>query len=371
MSAPSHADVLVVGGGLAGAAAAIDIARAGRQVVLLEKSRSAHHKVCGEFLSAEALHYLARLGVDVDALGAVPIRRVRLFSRGLLAETPMPFAAKSLTRMCLDEVLLQRAAAAGVEVRRGSTVDRMEQDTAGWRVDVREGSPVLASEVVLATGKHDLRGQPRGPGMQGNLVGMKMYFRLSPQQAHALGEAVELALFPGGYAGLQPVEEGAANLCLVVTSAMLRRVGGGWPALLHHLTTTSPVLAERLEGATALLAAPLAISAIPYGYVCSASRDGAWRVGDQAAVIPSFCGDGMSIALHSGCLAAHALQKGQSASAFQAELAGQLRTRVRFATRISQLLVRLPLATEPVRWCPSLLSTMAFGTRIPERHLLA
>ena len=65
-------EAIVVGGGLAGSAFAIELARQNRRVVILERSLGPHHKVCGEFLSAEAQALLAGLGVDVWELGARP-----------------------------------------------------------------------------------------------------------------------------------------------------------------------------------------------------------------------------------------------------------------------------------------------------------
>ena len=69
---------LIVGGGLAGSMLAMRLAGAGREVTLLEKERCAHHKVCGEFLSREAVAYLRQAGVDPLELGAVSIDSVRL-----------------------------------------------------------------------------------------------------------------------------------------------------------------------------------------------------------------------------------------------------------------------------------------------------
>jgi flavin-dependent dehydrogenase len=83
------------------------------------------------------------------------------------------------------------------------------------------------------------------------------------------------------------------------------------------------------------------VSAIPYGYVCAAS-DGVWALGDQAAVIPSFTGDGMSIALHSGCLAVAMYLRGDTADQFQHKLRGELTSQVALATLVSRGLVWRP-----------------------------
>ncbi|WP_310475146.1 FAD-dependent monooxygenase, partial [Sandarakinorhabdus sp.] len=82
---------LIVGGGLAGAAAAIDLARAGLPPLLLEREAYAHDKICGEFLSGEAVKALAGLGVDARALGAVPITRVEINAGHRQAAAALPF----------------------------------------------------------------------------------------------------------------------------------------------------------------------------------------------------------------------------------------------------------------------------------------
>ncbi|MFJ5489439.1 FAD-dependent oxidoreductase, partial [Hansschlegelia beijingensis] len=81
-----------------GAAFAAELARAGRDVVLVEREGGPHDKVCGEFLSGEALGYLAALGVDVGALGAVPVEIVRVSHGSVSAQRALPFRAASLSR---------------------------------------------------------------------------------------------------------------------------------------------------------------------------------------------------------------------------------------------------------------------------------
>ncbi|MGD0647463.1 MAG: FAD-dependent oxidoreductase, partial [Acidobacteriaceae bacterium] len=128
-----NAEVVVVGGGLAGSAAAIRLARAGRDVVVIERSPHAQHKVCGEFLSREALNYLELLGLQATSFGAVPIGAVRLACKGQRSEAKLPFQALSLTRRRLDEELLRLAVEAGARVLRGCQVRALERDGTRWR----------------------------------------------------------------------------------------------------------------------------------------------------------------------------------------------------------------------------------------------
>ncbi len=99
---PLQDEVLVLGGGVAGCAASIALARKGRSVTLIEREPTPRDKVCGEFLSGEALEDLHALGIDVASLGAVPIDYVRLAAARRAAEAPLPFPAASLTRKTLD-----------------------------------------------------------------------------------------------------------------------------------------------------------------------------------------------------------------------------------------------------------------------------
>lgn len=362
-------DVLIVGGGLAGSAAAILLARAGREVVLVERESRPQHKVCGEFLSQEALMYLRLLGVEVEAMGAVPIRSVRLAGREGVSEAMLPFAAMSLTRRRLDEELLRVAESAGATVLRGCRVNGVQRSGEGWSAVIDGAQTVSGAAVFLATGKHDLHARARPKGKQPDLVAFKMYWRLLPQQAAALEGHVELVLYRGGYAGLQPVEEGAANLCCLVQRAELQRLGGRWESLLAAMQRDCALLRERLQDAVPLLEKPLAISAIPYGYVREAS-DGLWALGDQAAVIPSFTGDGMSIALHSGCLAAEMYLRGETAERFQEQLRGELSRQVALATRLSRGLVWQPSRSvfiAAVKMWPGVLGVVARRTRIAAR----
>ena len=365
-------EALVIGGGPAGAAAAILLARAGRSVTLLERETGAHDKVCGEFISHEAAAYLAQIGLDLGALGAVPIRRARLADKRGVTDIALPFPAFSLSRRRLDEALLQLAEKAGVDLRRGVRARGLAPISAGWRADLGEAGAIDADAAFLAVGKHDLKGWKRPEGLQGDLIGFKMHLRLQPAQAAALDGHVELMLFPGGYAGLEPIEDGLANLCLLVRRRSLPE-GQAWTALVEAMRAACPLLKERLTDAEMLWPKPLAIAAIPYGHV-QLSSGGLWRLGDQAAVIPSFAGDGLAIALHSAHAAAGAYLAGQSAQTYQSRLARDLAPQVLGATILSQAMVRpwgQMLLAQVARLQPRLMAAAAARTRMSERALRA
>jgi flavin-dependent dehydrogenase len=368
----SRAEHLVIGGGLAGSTVGIRLAAAGRAVTLLERERSAHHKVCGEFLSREAVAYLEQLGVDPIALGAQTICSVRLAVRNRVVETKLPFTALSLSRCVLDEALLRRAADVGCTVERGAFVEELVRQDGGWKAQLRGGESRAAATVFLASGKHDVRGLERGAGKHGDLVGFKLHWRLAAAQTEALRGSMDLFLFAGGYGGLSLVEDGVANFCFVVRQSVLRKAGG-WDGLLAGIQKENTHVAERLSGATALWERPLAVSSIPYGYI-SAGGSGLWCVGDQAAVIPSFTGDGMSIALHSGALAAQMFLAGEDADGYQRRLDAHLRRSMRLATGLSRAMVSGAgrfVAPIGLSVFPGAMSWIARATRIPQRALEA
>ena len=164
---------------------AFRLAGAGREVTLLEKEREAHHKVCGEFLSREAIQYLRQAGIDPLDLGAHTIDRVRLHSRKRTVEACLPFTAFSLSRRILDEALLLKAEKAGCDIRRGACVERLEATGDGWSVRVRGEKTIRTKTIFLATGKHDLNAWERGGATQPDLVGFKMHWKLAPRSVRS------------------------------------------------------------------------------------------------------------------------------------------------------------------------------------------
>ena len=145
--------------------------------------------------------------------------------------------------------------------------------------------------------------------------------------------------------------------------------------VLFAALMTEPLLARRLTDAQPLLPKPLTISGVPYGFIHRASPSDPARLfhmGDQAGVIPSFSGDGMSIALHSGRLAAHAVAAGADAATYHTRLRGDVARQIRLATWLqragfSGIGQRLMIGVIGI--APALLGAIAGATRVPEPAL--
>ncbi len=307
-------DAISVGGGLAGAAFALELARHGLKTAIIERTRGAHQKVCGDFHSREGQQLAQRLGLDLASCGASRITTFRLASGKRAATAPLPFAAAGLSRCRLDEALLSLAQDAGAEVLRGETATGL--DAGDDHVTVRLGARALQAKcVALATGKHNVRGLPRD---RGSLTAFKIQFEPSRAARDLLAGVVQLTGYRGGYAGACTVEGGAVAIAWLADRALMKETDGSWRQQLDWIAAQSPHFGDLISGARFLAEEPVAISAIPFGYMRrEAIGDRVYPVGDQLAVIPSYTGDGTSLALSSGLRAARAVLAGERAGAYQ------------------------------------------------------
>ncbi len=357
-------DAIAAGGGLAGTAFAIELARAGAKVTLIERTAGPHHKVCGDFLSGEARTLLRHIGADPLALGGNAIKTLSLADRASEARAPLPFEAIGLSRYRLDEALLAAAEASGVTVLRGTTVEGLDDDIVGVIVRTSQGSH-RARVAALASGKHNVRGIPRTAG---SMVGLKMHLEPARSTKETLKALVRLMAFPGGYVGACIVENDVLSIAWNIENATLNAVGRSWSHQRDYIARTSPLFADVVYGAKPLWEKPVAVSGLPYGYLRTAPISSKiYPIGDQLAVIPSFAGDGTSLALASGIAAARAVLAGESACAFQRRLVADHRTQFRIVGALDRVIANPVLRRAAImiaRRVPRLVTKLAGATRM-------
>jgi len=296
-------DVIVIGGGLAGCSAALQLARRGHAVLLLEKGTYPKHKLCGEFLSPEVQDLCGNLGVleAMQAAGAHPIDHTRVTTAdGVTFESDLPGTALGLSRYRLDQLLFEHAGAAGVDGRTGKRVRAVEGALGdGFTVSTRDEQ--FTGRVVLgAYGKRGLLDrtlerdflQERSP-----FVAFKAHF-----EGVSMPGQIELHAFDGGYCGLSHVEDGRVNVCWIAHEDTLTASGGQPEAMVAHALAENDALADRLEKMTRVSDTFHAISQIPLVRKAPFER-GVCMIGDTAGMIAPLCGDGMAMALHSATLA--------------------------------------------------------------------
>jgi menaquinone-9 beta-reductase len=342
---------LIIGGGPAGSSAAIMLARGGAKPLILERQAVIGDALCGGFMSWHTLRSLARLGVEP---GGHPIDRVRVFAGHRSAEARLPAGAVGLSRHRLDTMLLAQAqkAGAGLEI-----------------ANVKNADEIDAGSLFLATGKHDLRGLAR-PRLEtaDSTLGLRVKIGPHPRLTALIGSSIELHLFDRGYVGLLLQEDGRANLCLAVRKSRLAEARGKPETLLRELADAVPALGERLAFLDDLPDAD-AIASVPYGWRALSTTPGIFRLGDQAAVIPSIAGEGNGIAIASGIAAAAAWATGGAAAAatYQSDFARRTRRPVAIAKWLwerGETEWSAALATRALALAPFIAKSFARATRI-------
>jgi len=320
------ADVLVVGGGPAGATAATLLAREGIDVLLVEKRPPGAGKVCGEFLSAEGVAVLERLGV-LDALsrrGAIRVTDARIHSScGEPFRLRLPDRAEGgglgVSRSLLDETLLSCSAASGARLLRETRLTGLTRERHGWSARVRRGcrTEVLRARQLLgADGRNSrvatlagLASIPAGSGL-----GIQIHLRRGAEPE----PCVDLFLLRDGYAGLVGVE--SERWCL---GALLPWIPGKSDPF-RRLTASISCLAS--SQALRVAADPLdRCAAFPVGMGWRGDGGSGWLLcGDAAGSVDPFSGQGIALALLGGEAAAECLRgilQGKERSARRAYLA--------------------------------------------------
>jgi flavin-dependent dehydrogenase len=316
-----HRDVVIVGGGPAGAALAIGLARRGRDVLVLERSPAWRWRACGVFTSPVTVRALARVGLTDTELATVarqlPAMRVETPAGSQFRLTygddgSLDAAAVGLDRSALDPLLLERARTAGAEVREGVSV----RDVVGGRLTLRGsgGDPeaeVEASVIVGADGIRSVVARSGGVARHawlGDRVGLT--FHVADPRPDEPRDA-RMIVFPGGYVGLAPVPGGRVNVGIVLGSSWTARLrsDGAEPTVDAVLAAIPPASDDPVDWRSAARCDPIE-GASPIGHRVARRHGPGWLlIGDAAGFLDPFTGEGLHRALVSARLAAAAVDR--------------------------------------------------------------
>ena len=283
-------DLIVAGGGPAGSACAITAARAGVRVLLLEKDRFPRQKVCGEFVSSESLKLLEGLLDDCALSSHTLVNFTRIFIDGKCLKLPITPTAQSIPRFDLDARLFKSAQRAGSVTLEQTMIHQVRRNGTLFQVETQSGV-FSARAVVNSTGRWSKLTQFEVAEKE-KWLGLKMHCtETSPPSS------VDLYFFPGGYCGVTPVDSATVNACAMVRADVARSI--------EEVFSKHPDLFRRSRNWNPLF--PAVTTSPLYFREPETEADGMLLAGDSAGFIDPFSGDGISLALQSGTLAAEAL----------------------------------------------------------------
>jgi flavin-dependent dehydrogenase len=310
-------DVAIAGGGLAGLALSIQLARAGHAVVLFEKERYPFHKVCGEYISLESWNFLEELGLPLSDWGLPVIRRVLVSApNGEYIEQELPLGGFGISRYKIDAELAGIARSSGVVLEEGIKVTDILFDRSTAQVHTPHAVYQARLACVAAGKRSNLDIKWRRPftlrrsDKLNNYIGVKYHIRTDFPP-----DLIGLHNFRDGYGGISRIEDGRYCLCYMTTAANLQMNGNSIEEMEKNILYRNPFLSAIFSSSVKLFDQPLTISQISFERRQRVEEHKLF-IGDEAGMIPPLSGNGMSMALHSSKIAFRSIDaflKGQIA----------------------------------------------------------
>lgn len=303
--------VVVIGGGLAGLVSSYLLAKAGQEVLLVEKKTYPFHRVCGEYLSNEVLDFLKRENLMPSEFD-LPRIDTFLFSdtSGKSVSTPLGLGGFGISRYVLDDFLFQKVKENGGKVKTGLQVESVlfDEKENQFALELAGGETLEADYVVGAYGKRSKLDKvldrdfikKRSP-----YIGVKYHIKTDFNR-----ETVALYNFEGGYCGLNAIEGGKSNLCYLGNRDHLREYGS-IEAMEREILWKNPSLKSFFTESEFLFEKPEVINEINFERK-DAVENHILMAGDSAGLITPLCGNGMAMAIQSGKLAAESILTGGS-----------------------------------------------------------
>jgi menaquinone-9 beta-reductase len=295
MTQQSSKCIIVVGGGLAGLVSAIRLAKAGKEVVLIERKKYPHHKVCGEYISNEVRPFLLSLGLSINDLGISEISHFQFTSpSGRILESPLDMGGFGISRYTLDNHLYQLALSVGVKFILEKSVEQIVFEGHVFHIKLSDNQELEAQFVIGSFGKRSRIDavlerdffKKRSP-----YIGVKYHIETDFRK-----DAIALHNFKDGYCGISAIENNRYCLCYLTTRENLRQ-HTNIETMEEVVLSKNPHLKRIFKESVFLYDRPEVINEISFEPK-KAVENHILMVGDAAGLITPLCGNGMAMAIH-------------------------------------------------------------------------